>query len=791
MAVNLSLLAGAGWQFFDDNGVPLAGGKLNTYAAGTTTPLATYTSSSGATPNANPIILNAAGRLSGSGEIWLTEGVLYKFVLTDANNVLIGTYDNISGANDGTAIYAALANSSDPTKGDALVGFRQSNSSGNLPGSVGRTVHQKLQEIVSLKDFGAVGDGVANDAAAIQAAVTAMASGGTIDGQGLTYRVDATITGVASNTTIQNATFNFSQQPNTGSIDRGFNISGSIGAGVSLTANTAVDSATVTVGNTSGFVADDLVFLASNKVWDAAQSVTYGQYARVKTVNSATQLSLYEPVHLAFNTVNLATISKITPVKNAAFYNVRFIGANNLTQVQNAVYIQYGENCRVESCRFEYFDYTALGFFRCYKSIADKVSVFAARNAGTAYGVAIWGGCYACSVVNGFGEDTRHYVTVGDNDGINMFTLVDGCQVVSSKDAGLDSHSAAMFTTFSNNMISMSSDRAGTSNHDGLIMQGAHSICANNTIVGAKGVGVSFNMLIGDGTPTTVKVANNTIIMDDQGYLAPTTVSMNGIYIYSDDINGPSNIEAVQVLGNSISGGQAALNGISHIRVRVDKPNAIVRNIVIANNVSAEPADGNPCYIELQGAGVQASKINVSNNNFHASTSNNGVYLYCIGAGSIIRDTNIAGNVIDTLASGIYLRGGAGSIDNARIGGNIYRNVSQPYTIDGTTTDINIDTDDSLIAPVTFTGSPATIGRGAYFIFNRGATQVVNLPAPSAFPGRTLNFKNIQAQAVDSAAANVAPIDSATPGTAILPAVDGAWAQLLSDGTNWIVMARG
>ena len=171
MAVNLSLLAGAGWQFFDSNGDPLSGGKLYTYAAGTTTPQTTYTSNSGATPNANPIILNAAGRLSGSGEIWLTEGVNYKFVLTDSNDVLIGTYDNISGANDGTAIYAALANSSDPAKGDALVGFRQSNSSGNLPNSVGRTVHQKLQEIVSFKDFGAVGDGVTDDAAAVLAAL--------------------------------------------------------------------------------------------------------------------------------------------------------------------------------------------------------------------------------------------------------------------------------------------------------------------------------------------------------------------------------------------------------------------------------------------------------------------------------------------------------------------------------------------------------------------------------------------------------------------------------------------
>ena len=170
MAVNLSSLAGATAQFFDNNGVPLAGGLIYTYVAGTTTPAATYTSSTGVTAHANPIVLDAAGRIA-TGEVWLTSGVDYKFLVKTSANVQLGSYDNIPSINDFTSIYADLANTTNVALGDALVGFKQSNASGVLSNAVGRTVHQKLQETVSVMDFGAVGDGSNDDTAAIQAAL--------------------------------------------------------------------------------------------------------------------------------------------------------------------------------------------------------------------------------------------------------------------------------------------------------------------------------------------------------------------------------------------------------------------------------------------------------------------------------------------------------------------------------------------------------------------------------------------------------------------------------------------
>ena len=94
MNVTLSAFGGVGWQFFDNSGLPLSGGLIYTYAAGTTTPQATYTTSAGNVAQANPIVLDSTGRVPG-GEIWVILGLAYKFVLQTSTNTLIATYDNI------------------------------------------------------------------------------------------------------------------------------------------------------------------------------------------------------------------------------------------------------------------------------------------------------------------------------------------------------------------------------------------------------------------------------------------------------------------------------------------------------------------------------------------------------------------------------------------------------------------------------------------------------------------------------------------------------------------------
>ncbi len=150
----LSPLGGAGAQFLDNSGNPLSGGKLYTYIAGTTTARTTYTTylGSGGASHTNPIILDSAGRVPSGGEIWLDSTLAYKFLIATSADATLATWDNIR-----PAIYAI-----DSENITYLAPFT---------GSVSRTAEVKLSDWVSVKDFGAVGDDTANDAAAIQLAL--------------------------------------------------------------------------------------------------------------------------------------------------------------------------------------------------------------------------------------------------------------------------------------------------------------------------------------------------------------------------------------------------------------------------------------------------------------------------------------------------------------------------------------------------------------------------------------------------------------------------------------------
>lgn len=157
--MSFNFTAGRFKAFASDNS-PLVGGRLYTYSSGTTTFKAAYTDSTLGTPctyvNDGSGGLYIALDARGEAQLWIGSGA-YTFALKTDTGVTVWTVDHVR--DEGAALALDLMDTA-PGKGAALVGFQQAGS-----GAVARTGQDKLREIVSVLDFGAVADGNASTGA--------------------------------------------------------------------------------------------------------------------------------------------------------------------------------------------------------------------------------------------------------------------------------------------------------------------------------------------------------------------------------------------------------------------------------------------------------------------------------------------------------------------------------------------------------------------------------------------------------------------------------------------------
>lgn len=176
-----NLLTDGKFQAFDANGNPLSGGLLYTYTAGTLTPQATYTDAGAGTPNANPVVLDAAGRAN----VWIGT-TAYRVILKDSGGTTIYDVDNIKSA-AGTVgdLQTYLADTVSTANGDAMIGVKKTFSS-----VVARTQHGVNNDYVTINDWLPAGFVTTNDATTY---ITAALSSGavTVDFLNIALKCDA------------------------------------------------------------------------------------------------------------------------------------------------------------------------------------------------------------------------------------------------------------------------------------------------------------------------------------------------------------------------------------------------------------------------------------------------------------------------------------------------------------------------------------------------------------------------------------------------------------------------
>ena len=635
MLVTLSLFAGAGAQFLDNNGNILSGGLIYTYNAGTTTPLATYTSNLGTVAQPNPIVLDSSGRIP-SGELWLTTGFGYKFVTKDANNVLIGTYDNIPSSaqppitNDASSIAYEQGNST--TAGSFIVGdtymitslgttnfqtigasanqiglhfIATGVGSGNGTAQLSRTVQTKLQEIVSVEDFGAsITASASINTAAIQAAINSLSSGIVyVNGY---YSINSAIKGKSNVSIIGTGTKN-GFYTETGNATYAIDMSGCVDW---ILENLYIDASNTSLNYPT------LVIANKNSGSIVGPSARNFSVKNVYIKNSG-----LDSVYLddAFNETT-----------NGNFENCVFDGA-----VRNSVSVAGGQNISFNTCSFINTNGSRLGY-----------------TGGPGIGLDI----EPLSDVNHLYPAKDIFVTncyFSNNDNASVF--INGAQLYGSSLPNL------YHVVFSNNIC----NGTGRIKGDSIIQcDGSQGHIISNNIVygfsdaalaGQTGILVSGPYLPGIDATKYVVVENNVIFDQPCGIFLGDTIENiicqgNSITLTGSTI--PVNTGGISLLSYS-SGGPSLNINVSNNTIRSTDSLQIgislaspLTNSIIANNIISD------CLIGIQTfTGHSLSNPLVSNNVLHSNTTN-----------LILNDTNIilqqAFNPATTFPStGTYLKG--------------------------------------------------------------------------------------------------------------------------------------
>jgi hypothetical protein len=622
-----------------------------------------------------------------------------------------------------------------------------------------------------LRAFGAVGDGVADDTAEIQAAVSSGLKA--IMGGGRTYLVSDTISG-GSDITLMDMTLT---APALASSQYVLSFAGSDGTPQTLGSNYAEGVFGMTVPNGAAFTVGGWAFLASSEYWSAASSdnVTYGEYVQITAI-SGNDLTFGQSTLLKYQTTASATITPIALVENVTLERVNLIGPVS-TGNQGGVLFDLCGNVSVSRMTSEDFDYAHIVFSRSVKStVRDCMGSRTGVAEGLDYGVVVQRGCYDILVDGYRGDAMRHIITIGGSSGVSRHISAVNCRGSNLTDGGMDSHSAVHEHTFANNFLHFSDDADTTI--DGIVVQGTAPIVTNNQIYNCKRHGVAWQpeALTAFGGRVSAVISGNRVEQQRN------TGATSGVIVNPVSVTGLREITAVTISDNQCGGFR------EHTRI-ITSQGAAIRMVRITGGQCLLPTRGRS--IHLNAANGDIDGVEISGGSYEVDNITTAAVIDLSGtATGTVRNFRIIGPHVK--------RNGAGTVGillayavSGSETGTVFEGASVPYSVDANSSGLVLDRRQRGIYTHSVSTAYTVTPADEFIILNRAATVTLTLPTASAWQGRELTIKTIQAQAVDSASANVAPIGDSAAGTSILPATDGAWAHLRSDGTNWVIMQRG
>lgn len=650
------------YRALDVNGDPIAGAKLYFYATGTTTPQATYSDRGLTSANANPVVSDADGWF----DIIYMGALAYKVRLTDASDVLIWEEDNVYSLADI-----------------------------QLQSTINQLSATPIQ-------YGAVGDGAADESSEVQAALDAAT--GVVDLLGKTFRCDSQLS-VPDDIEIRNGTLDFS---NASVVNGYLLVQGSIGT-TTTAVTTGAGDMDIVVGDPAGIAEGDWMLLKSNAVWDG--SITLGELIRVRSVVSTVVNSWHPPLG-EYASADSATIAEVTMASGQRFRDLTIIGNSS----SEAIRLERAANVTLENITFEDCNGSGIVLRQCANIVGNNIKVTCVDVSDIA--LDIGGGSRSCKFSNVAVYYGGEGVTMGDPDGFEAIDIDCHVSGLSTFDcaAGVNIESGSCQCSVSDSYVG-----AGDVNVFGALFQ-LHGL----TFLGedTSGTRISVSAAIDYADIETGTIINGLVCRGGGGIDIASDCTINGAEIESS-IDAPVSISTTGVPDVSINGASVvSSDGYSAVSLAgTSRANSLrISNSIIGVEGSGDGITGDGVTsLMLMGNKIEVESGNaVALTDVYNSAHIVGNHLKSEAAGTLVLEgaTGLA-----VLVSGNYIEcdadpgGSVVSLDTCGLGAITGNAISR-------TGDTGVGVLLTSCDNTTFVGN--AVSNGTYGLQNSGGTNVIS-----------------------------------------------------------------